>query len=143
MSPKTKIVVFHMKEIIYTAVFAVLGIILILVLLFMFLPGHSGRKHTPKEYMPGIYTSSITLNGTPLEIEVSVDKDHINSVRFSNLDETVTAMFPLLQPAMEDIADQVVKNQSADNIRSGKEDAYTSMLIADAVGEALKKAGEK
>ena len=38
MSSKTKIVVLHMKEIIYTAVFAALAIILILLLVFMFLP---------------------------------------------------------------------------------------------------------
>ena len=38
MSSKTKIVVLHMKEIIYTAVFAALAVILIVLLLFMFLP---------------------------------------------------------------------------------------------------------
>ena len=42
MSSKTKIVVLHMKEIIYTAVFAVLAIVLILLLLFMFLPKNKG-----------------------------------------------------------------------------------------------------
>ena len=39
MGSKTKIVVLHMKEIIYTAIFAVLAIILILLLVFMFRPG--------------------------------------------------------------------------------------------------------
>lgn len=143
MSTKTKIVVLHMKEIIYTAIFAVLGIVLILILLFMFLPKQSDAKKSSKEYMPGIYTSSITLNNTPLEVEVSVDKNHINSVRFSNLDETVTTMYPLLQPAMEDIADQIVTLQSTDHISSTSEDSYTSKLITDAVNEALKKAEEK
>ena len=38
MSSKTKIVVLHMKEVIYTVVFVVLGILLILLLTFMFLP---------------------------------------------------------------------------------------------------------
>ena len=38
MSSKTKIVVLHMKEIIYTAVFVVLGILLIVLLAFMFSP---------------------------------------------------------------------------------------------------------
>ena len=40
MSSKTKIVVLHMKEIIYTVIFAVLAIILILLLIFMFRPEH-------------------------------------------------------------------------------------------------------
>lgn len=39
MSAKTKIVVLHMKELIYTLIFAGLGILLIFLLLFMFLPG--------------------------------------------------------------------------------------------------------
>ena len=44
MSSKTKIVVLHMKEIIYTALFAFLGIILIILLAIMFFPG---KKETP------------------------------------------------------------------------------------------------
>ena len=54
MSSKTKIVVLHMKEIIYTAVFAALAIILILLLVFMFLPKIKSpkptRRNTCQEY---------------------------------------------------------------------------------------------
>lgn len=140
MSSKTRIVVFHMKEIIYTAIFAALGILLVLLLLFMFLPDHSGKKQTSKEYTPGIYTASMTLNNTPLEVEVSVDKNHINSIRFSNLDESVETMYPLVQPAMEEIAGQIIETQSADQIKSGEDDSYTSNLILDIIQKALKKA---
>lgn len=38
MSSKTKIIVLHMKEIIYTLVFAALAILLILLLIVMFRP---------------------------------------------------------------------------------------------------------
>lgn len=38
MSSKTKIVVLHMKELIYTGIFLLLGIVLILLLLSMFTP---------------------------------------------------------------------------------------------------------
>ncbi len=38
MSAKTKIVVLHMKEVIYTGIFAALGILLIVLLVMMFLP---------------------------------------------------------------------------------------------------------
>ena len=38
MSAKTKIVVLHMKELIYTGIFAVLGILLVLLLVYMFSP---------------------------------------------------------------------------------------------------------
>ena len=140
MSSKTKIVVLHMKEIIYTAVFATLAIVLILLLLFMFLPKNKEMKVDEEKYMPGIYTSTVTLNNTALEVEVTVDESHINSIRFSNLDDTVAAMFPLIQPAIEDIAEQVYDNQSLENIQYSEENPYTSQIILDAIGDALKKA---
>ena len=64
MSSKTKIVVLHMKEIIYTAVFALLGILLIILLAFMFYPKQKNSVDKTQRYVPGIYTSTITLNNT-------------------------------------------------------------------------------
>lgn len=140
MSSKTKIVVLHMKEIIYTAVFAALAIILILLLVFMFLPKNKEAKSNEEKYMPGVYTSTVTLNNTALEVEVTVDESHINSIRFSNLDETVATMYPLIQPAIEDIAEQVYDNQSLENIQYSEDNPYTSQIIVNAIEEALKKA---
>ena len=140
MSSKTKIVVLHMKEIIYTAVFAALAIILILLLVFMFLPKNKESKTNEEKYMPGVYTSTVTLNNTALEVEVTVDETHINSIRFSNLDESVTTMFPLIQPTIEDIAEQVYDSQSLDNIQLSEDSPYTSQIIGNAIDEALKKA---
>lgn len=141
MGSKTKIVVLHMKEIIYTAVFAALGILLIILLAVMFRPD-SGPQDTgaDKQYTPGIYTSSLTLNNANLEVEVSVDESHINSIRFSNLDETVAAMFPLIQPAIEDIAEQVYETQSLDGVSLPEDTPYTSQMILDAIKEAVDKA---
>ena len=140
MSSKTNIVVLHMKEIIYTAVFAALAIILILLLVFMFLPKNKESKTNEEKYMPGVYTSTVTLNNTALEVEVTVDETHINSIRFSNLDESVTTMFPLIQPTIEDIAEQVYDSQSLDNIQLSEDSPYTSQIIVNAIDEALKKA---
>lgn len=143
MSFKTKIIVLHMKEIIYTAIFAALGILLIILLVVMFRPG--GKKqpadaHAEKQYTPGIYTSALTLNNTNLEVEVSVDESHINSIRFSNLDESIATMFPLIQPAIEDIAEQIYKTQSLENITLSEQSPYTSQVILDAIAETVEKA---
>ena len=143
MSSKTKIIVLHMKEIIYTAIFAALGILLIILLVVMFRPG--GKKqpadaHAEKQYTPGIYTSALTFNNTNLEVEVSVDESRINSIRFSNLDESVTTMFPLIQPAIEDIAEQIYKTQSLENITLSEQSPYTSQVILDAIAETVEKA---
>ena len=44
MSSKTKIVVFKARELIYTGIFILLGILLILLLIFMFVPSHKSKK---------------------------------------------------------------------------------------------------
>ncbi len=141
MSSRTKIIVLHMKEIIYTAVFAALGIVLIILLVIMFRPDADQSQSGTKEiYIPGIYTSTLALNNTRLEVEVAVDQNRINSVRFSNLDETVTTMFPLIQPAIEEIAEQIYDSQSLDDISLPEDTPYTSRIILDAVREAVEKA---
>lgn len=140
MSSKTKIVVLHMKEIIYTAIFAVLAIILILLLVFMFLPSDKETSGDVQQYKPGVYTSSLSINNTNLEVEVTVDESHINAIRFANLDESVATMFPLLQPAMEDIAVQICETQTLEDITLSEETPYTSQVIINAVSEALAKA---
>ena len=56
MSSKTKIVVLRMKEIIYTAIFIGLGILLILLLLVMFRPKkESSAAPASAQYIPGVY----------------------------------------------------------------------------------------
>ena len=141
MGSRKKIIVLHMKEIIYTAIFAALGILLIILLVIMFRPGKgTDTTGTEKQYTPGIYTSTLTLNNTNLEVEVSVDESRINSIRFSNLDETVTAMFPLIQPAIEDIAEQVYETQSLDDIALSDDAPYTSQMILNAIKDAVAKA---
>ena len=47
MSSKTKIVVLHMKEVVYTAVFLALALILLVVFLIMF----SGKKDSAKKHL--------------------------------------------------------------------------------------------
>lgn len=47
MSSKTKIVVLHMKELIYTGIFAALGILFIILLIIMFLPGKNNSGTSP------------------------------------------------------------------------------------------------
>ena len=141
MGSKTKINVLHMKEIIYTGIFAALGILLIVLLLFMFRTGTVTNQNTSeKKYTPGIYTSTLTLNNTALEVEVSVDETQIQSIRFSNLDDSITTAYPLIQSAIEEIADQICSSQSLDNISISSETPYTSQLILDVVTETVEKA---
>ncbi|NLG02594.1 MAG: hypothetical protein GX567_01965 [Clostridia bacterium] len=156
MQSKTKIIVLHSKELIYTGIFITLGILLILLLIFMFTPdstapiegsGTSTMNETanadqknPGTYVPGVYTTSIMLNNAAVDIEVVVDKDHINSIRLVNLNEAVAAIYPLIQPTFDELTAQIYKQQSIDSISYLDENKYTSILLIDAIGQALDKA---
>ena len=48
MSSKTKILVIHMKELIYTGIFLLLGIVLLILLISMFTPDNSKKDSQPK-----------------------------------------------------------------------------------------------
>ena len=82
MSAKTRIVVLHMREVIYTVIFALLAVLLILLLVFMF---RSGKKDTgtaeTMKYASGVYTSSIVLNNQTMDLKVVVDDNRINAIR--------------------------------------------------------------
>ncbi len=139
MSAKTKIVVLHMKEIIYTAIFVVLGLILLILFAFMFFPKSDSVSETVN-YTPGVYTSSFSINNTDLEVEVSVDSSHINAIRFTNLTDSVAAMYPLMQPTIESLSEQICSTQSLENIEYSDENAYTSKIVLNAIENALQKA---
>lgn len=144
MKSKTKIIVLHLKELIYTGIFAVLGILFIVLLVMMFLPDKkedTGTGSTPAvTYVPGIYTTSLLLNDNVLDIQVTVDEYHINDVSIVNLDEAVATMFPLIEPAFETLSMQIVERQSTDNITYSDENKYTSMVLLDAIKASLAKA---
>ena len=141
MSAKTKIVVLHMKELIYTAIFVGLGILLIMLLLFMFLPKKEKDKSVgTMKYVAGVYTSSILFHDSTLDVQVIVDENRINSISLVNLNETVTTMYPLVEPALEEVSDQIIKTQSVENISYQADNQYTTVMLLNAVENALEKA---
>ncbi len=143
MSAKTKIVVLHMKELIFAGILAVLGIFLIIMLLVMFLPKDGSTKENAEstgKYQPGVYTASVMLNDSALDVQVVVDENNINSVSLVNLDETVETMYPLVKPAMEELAQQIVDTQSLDHITYSQSNQYTSIVLMNAIEEAIEKA---
>jgi uncharacterized protein with FMN-binding domain len=138
---KTKIVVIQLKEIIYTVIFAALGILLILLLIFMF--NGKGDKEASKEtslYKAGVWNASIALNDTAINLEVVLDENHINSVRIVNIDDTITTMYPLVEPSLEEIAEQLYADVPIDQIELSEESRYTQTLLIEAIKLALDKA---
>ena len=141
MSAKTQIVVLHMKELIYTAAFAALSILLILLFIFMFLPKDKENKNTESAtYTAGIYTSSILFQNSAIDVQVAVDTHNISSISLVNLDESVTTMYPLVEPALNQLSEQILKKQSTENISYSANNQYTSLMLLEAINNALQKA---
>lgn len=149
MSSKTKIVVLHMKEVIYTAIFLVLAILMIVLLVMMFGPGKepgrdsastAAQASEPDRYVAGVYTTAIELGDSSFDVQVTVDTNHINAIELVNLSESTTAMYPLMEPTLESLASQIYSSQSTENITYEDDNKYTSMLLLEAIKSALAKA---
>lgn len=142
MSSQTKIFVLRMKELIYTFIFIGLGILLLVLLLFMF-SGNKKKAGEPSEsasYIPGVYTASLTLNGAPVDVTVTVDANRINGIRFVQLDDNISAMYPLMEPALEDLTSQLLDTQSLDAVTISDQMKYTQTMLVQAIRTALDKA---
>lgn len=141
MSSKTKILIMKKRELIYTAIFAALGVTLVVLMVLMFCTGGSGGTARQRSlYQPGVYTTPITLNNNAMELQVRVDADHINSISLMNLSETAAAMFPLMQPALDNLAVQICENQSTEDVYYEASRQYTSQMLLGAIEEALELA---
>lgn len=137
----TKIVVLRSKEVVYTILFLVLGIVLLALFFFMFLPNmKTEHSATAASYVPGVYNSQLILNDTLLNIEVVVDENHINSVRLINIDESVSTMYPLMEPAMASISEQLCSDVPIEDIVLSDSSKYTQTMLLQAVEETLEKA---
>lgn len=157
MSSKTKIVVLHMKEIIYTGIFLVLGILLIIFLIILFVPGNNEETSSPAAedeqnsdseltvdstslYIPGIYNTEILLNDQAINVEVIVDHSGISSINLVNISTAVTTMYPLLESAFDSLSTQIIETQSLDDIQYQQESKYTTLVLLEAIRKSLDKA---
>ncbi|MCI8403127.1 MAG: hypothetical protein HFI38_13735 [Lachnospiraceae bacterium] len=144
MSAKTKIVVLRMKELIYTGIFVGLAILLVVLFLTMF----SGKKKDADDpeaaptasYIPGVYTASLALGSQNVDVEVVVDASQITGIRLLNLDEAVATMYPLMEPTLASLAEQILSKQSTQDITYTENTKYTSYILLQAVQTALDKA---
>lgn len=155
MNSSPRIVVFKMREILYTFLLLFLVLLLVICLVLMFTKNNSRQtsftgqnteqtsENTEKStsvYTPGVYTTPVTLGDSSIDVEVTVDSDRIHSIRLVNLSESMAASFPLISPSLEHIAAQILEKQSLDGITCPQENRYTAQLLLSAVADALKLA---
>ena len=89
MSSNTKIIVLKAKELIYGGILFVLGILLALLLIYMFTRDKESGKEdastsqTTQEtavFMPGVYSTCLSLGGTNIELQTNIDESGVTSL---------------------------------------------------------------
>ena len=180
MSANTKIVVLRRKELLYTGIFAALGVLFLILLLMLLMPGKdadaSGTPGSPDSttetampdnvadlgrssqfsetedvstgavagssntYIPGIYTTELILGSETVNVEVIVNDHAITSLRLADPDETLTTMYPLLEPTMDSLSEQLCETQDLSQVTYSSETRYTSLVLLEAIKASLEKA---
>ena len=55
-------------------------------------------------------------------------------------DETLTTMYPLLQPTMDSLSEQICETQDLSRVTYSSESRYTSLILLEAIKTSLEKA---
>jgi len=142
----TKIFVLQMKDLIRIGIFTLLGLALVILLLVLLVP--RGRGAGPEDergayasgrFVPGTYVSTIILNHEPVQVRVTVSNDDILMVYLAGMNEVQRTFYPLFEPRMRDLAEEVLRNQSA-YIEPQTDYPATTGILHEAVIAALRMA---
>lgn len=130
----TRIVVIKLREVIKTTLLAIIGLLILGLIVYLFIP-----KDNKTAYNPGTYSSDIVLHSNPVSVEVTVSKDEILDIALVNMKETQEVFYPLFERSIDDISAQIIENQSTD-ILDAKNSSMTEQILIKAVEQALEKA---
>lgn len=161
-----KFVVIKLRELVKTAVFAVLGIIMIAGFIWFFLSMRNDGNHSElfemqqyeekrmqamfetksileatdmKQYQDGTYYTDIVTSQAEGKLKVKVFGGKISEIDLENDREEIMVFYPLLESVVEEVAREVIKNQSFD-IQVSEQNAYSAYLILQSVANALEMA---
>ena len=133
----TKFVVVKAKELVKTAIFAVLGVIIIVGLITFFL--HMGDDENTGMYRDGTYYGEMETGGAVTEIAVEIENGEIAAVSMEEPAEAVAVFYPLLEDTAAEVGQAVVESQSL-TVEVASENAHSAQLVLDAVAQCLEKA---
>lgn len=117
---RTRFMVVKAKELIKTAVFAVLGVIILVGLIAFFL---NMGKHDGA-YRDGTYYEEMQLGEETAEIAVTIAEGRIAEVSMEEATEAVAVLYPLLAEVTETVGQAVIENQSAENCSGERESTF-------------------
>lgn len=134
----TKFVVIKLKELIKTAIFVVFGVIILVGLIWFFLSLGGEDSAT---YRDGVYHAQMTLGENRGMVAVTIGDGEIADISLVNLSETAQVFYPLLETAVDEVAREVIANQSL-TIEVSEENAYSAQVILEAVADGLTQAAK-
>lgn len=132
----SRFMVLKFKDIIKTALFAVIGILIIICAVYFIFTDREDKKQV---YNPGTYYSDIVLENGRMTVEVTVSKTKIKSVKLTNCSEDIPVFYPLFESAAADVEKHLKKEQELSFVPD-EDTAVTSGLIMQAVERSLSQA---
>ncbi|MGN0480586.1 MAG: hypothetical protein ACI4EV_03355 [Lachnospiraceae bacterium] len=144
----TKILVLRQKHLIIALIVIVLAILLLILSINGVFSGNksaaaasnSASSSSTTTYKPGVYTASVIINGSPMDVRLTVDENNINDIELLNVSESITTMYPLIETSFEDIKNQVIENKGTQGINFSTENTYSATTLLNAIELALNKA---
>lgn len=132
----SRFMVLKLKDIVKTAVVAVLGVVLVILAINTVL-GKGGEEKCM--YKPGTYSSEINLSTGSLTVEVEVGKNKIKSVSVTDTTETIPVFYPLFEITAESMEEEILSAQNTDFALMGNA-PETEKMILQAVEKNIEKA---
>lgn len=133
----TKFVVVKAKELVKTAVFAVLGVIILVGLITFFL--NMGKEEEAGLYRDGTYYGQMQMGENTAEIAVTVEDGEIAAISMEETGEAVAAFYPLLETTAQEIGREVVATQSL-TVAVDTENTHSAQLVLNAIQQGLEQA---
>lgn len=136
-----KIVILKRRQLLLCTVLVLLAAAILLILTL------SGKGNSDERlslldarYTPGVYYGDVKLNEYTLQLELAVDRDCIKSVRITNLSEEVLSMYPLIEPSLQAVCEQLIGGVTIDAVTIAEDSKYTQMLLIESIDGLLQKA---
>lgn len=132
---KPKFMVFKLKDLWVPIIITIFAVIMVV----FFISRFTATKATfsPDEaFNDGLYVTEIALDNANFNVAVSIHKNSIKSVELRNMDEEAKLMYPLFEPSIAFINEEVTKTQSLEigEFEPAKE---TTEFLMSAVRDAL------
>lgn len=132
---KTRFMVIKLKELIKTAIFAIIGAAIIIALIIMIVPGSSDAK-----YKSGTYTSNISIGEETASVSLTFSENEITDMAFIPTSESFALFYPLAQTTADEIEAQIMSSQSTDNIQLSYDSQITGEIIVNGAKACIERA---